>query len=71
MNPAVVNWKGCLSVRAAGDLASNTITVWEHWDSIESHDSYFAWRAERGDVDKYFLPLLGAAPSSQVLTSLF
>lgn len=45
--------KGYQEVNAYTDGADKThIVLLERWDSIEDHQSYSAWRAEKGDTEK-------------------
>ena len=44
---------GCngLTVHANQDSPNNVVVV-EDWDSREQYETYLAWRAERGDLEK-------------------
>ncbi len=57
---------GAELIRAAGDAEKKTVIVYEVWDKIESQQSYIAWRAERGDLDKLGA-LLREPPSLETL----
>ena len=45
---------GCngLTVHANQDNPNNVVVV-EGWDSREQYETYLAWRAERGDLEKW------------------
>lgn len=45
------------------------IILLEKWDARADHESYVAWRAERGDLEKLGA-LLVARPVSKFLTAL-
>ncbi|HUA77694.1 MAG TPA: hypothetical protein VMA86_08480 [Acetobacteraceae bacterium] len=68
--PDTVKRPGAELVRAAGNPASGTITLYEVWDRIESQQAYIAWRTERGDIAKLGA-LLREPPQIEQLTSLF
>ena len=61
---------GAQLIRAAGDPASGTVTLYEEWDRIESQQAYMAWRAERGDLAALGA-MLGEPPKVETLTLLF
>lgn len=61
---------GAELIRAAGDPATHTVHLYEVWDRIESQQSYFAWRAERGDLDRLGA-LLASPPEVRTLDNLF
>lgn len=61
---------GAQLIRAAGDPASGTVTLYEEWDRIESQTAYMAWRAERGDIAALG-PMLREPPKVEALTLLF
>jgi hypothetical protein len=39
--------QGVELIRAAGDAATQTVTIYEEWDRIEKQQAYMAWRSER------------------------
>ncbi len=61
---------GALLIRAAGDQATGTVTLFEEWDRIESHQAYMAWRTDRGDIAT-LVSLLREPPQVAQLASLF
>ena len=61
---------GAELIRAAGDPATGTVTIYEEWDRLESQQAYMAWRAERGDIAK-LVSLLREPPKIEQLAHLF
>lgn len=61
---------GAELIRAAGDPATGTVTLYEEWDRIESQQAYMAWRSERGDIAK-LVTLLREPPKVEKLVKLF
>jgi hypothetical protein len=61
---------GAELIRAAGDPATGTVTVYEEWDSAESHKAYTAWRASRGEIGS-FGQFLSEPLKLEQLTHLF
>ncbi len=43
---------GAELIRAGGDRGTETVTVFQIWDRIESRQAYIDWRAARGDLDR-------------------
>lgn len=68
--PDTVRFAGAELIRAAGDPAARTVTVYEVWDSVESHQAYTAWRGEQGDSARIGA-MLGAPPRLDHLSDLF
>ncbi|MDF1688683.1 MAG: antibiotic biosynthesis monooxygenase [Cycloclasticus sp.] len=63
-------YKGCQSiVVTSNDDDPLNIILLEKWDTRADHESYVAWRAERGDLEKLGA-LLVARPASKFLTAL-
>ena len=63
-------YKGCQNiVVTSNDDDPLNIVLLEKWDTRADHESYVAWRAERGDLEKLGA-LLVAAPASKYLTPL-
>lgn len=63
-------YKGCQSiVVTSNDDDPLNIVLFEKWDTRADHESYVAWRAERGDLEKMGA-LLAARPVSKFLTTL-
>jgi quinol monooxygenase YgiN len=58
--PDTRNKEGCQSVEVATNLddADNLVLV-ERWATRKHHENYFAWRQQRGDVDKLAEALAG------------
>ncbi|MFN3260559.1 MAG: putative quinol monooxygenase [Pikeienuella sp.] len=50
--PDTVAQPGAELIRAGGDRAAETVTVFQIWDRIESRQAYIDWRAARGDLDR-------------------
>jgi hypothetical protein len=61
---------GAELIRAAGDPGTQTVTIYEEWDRLESQQAYMAWRSERGDVAK-LVSMLREPPKIEPLTLLF
>jgi quinol monooxygenase YgiN len=61
---------GARLIRAAGNPATATITLYEEWDRIESQQTYMAWRTERGDIAT-LAAMLREPPLVEQLTLLF
>jgi quinol monooxygenase YgiN len=53
MLPDTAARPGAELIRAAGDPATGTVTVYEEWDSAESHKAYTAWRKARGEIGSF------------------
>jgi quinol monooxygenase YgiN len=68
--PDTVARPGAMLIRAAGNPATGTVTLYEEWDRIESQQAYMAWRADRGDIAT-LASLLREPPQVAQLTSLF
>lgn len=68
--PDTAAFAGAELIRAAGDDASKTVTVYEEWDKIESQQAYLGWRTERGDIDT-LVAMLREPPQIDVLTHIF
>jgi heme-degrading monooxygenase HmoA len=68
--PDTAAFKGAEMIRAAGDPVARTVTIYEVWDTAESHTAYTTWRGERGDSARLGA-MLGAAPTLQHLANLF
>lgn len=57
-------YKGCQSIIATSNEDNPlNIVLLEKWDSRADHESYIAWRTERGDLEKLGA-LLTAPPAS-------
>ncbi|MBV1899626.1 MAG: antibiotic biosynthesis monooxygenase [Cycloclasticus sp.] len=68
--PDTRSYKGCQSiVVTCNDDDPLNIVLLEKWDTRVDHESYIAWRAERGDLDKLGA-LLAAPPVSKFLLTL-
>lgn len=61
---------GAQLVRAAGDPATGTVTLYEEWDRIESQQDYMAWRTDRGEIAK-LVSMLREPPKVEQLVLLF
>ena len=61
---------GAELIRAAGDPATGTVTLYEEWDHLESQQAYMAWRTERGDIAK-LVSMLREPPKVEQLAQLF
>jgi len=63
-------YKGCQSVivTANQDNPLNLILI-EKWDSRADHESYFAWRGEKGDLAKLG-ELLASPPATTYLETV-
>jgi len=61
---------GAEVIRAAGNPETGTFTIYEQWDSVESHQAYRAWSAENRDPAK-LMSLLREAPGSEQLDYIF
>ncbi len=68
--PDTAAWPGAELIRAAGDPATGTVTVYEEWDRPESQQAYIAWRAQRGDLE-VLEAMLREPPSLEQQTLLF
>lgn len=68
--PDTVARPGARLIRAAGNPATGTITLYEEWDRIESQQAYLAWRTERGDIAT-LVAMLREPPLVEQLTLLF
>jgi quinol monooxygenase YgiN len=68
--PDTAAFAGAELIRAAGDPVARTVTIYEVWDSVESHQAYTAWRGEQGDSARIGA-MLGAPPRLDHLTNLF
>ncbi|HIG78955.1 MAG TPA: antibiotic biosynthesis monooxygenase [Cycloclasticus sp.] len=63
-------YKGCQSVVVtSNDDDPLNIVLLEKWDVRADHESYIAWRTERGDLEKLGA-LLTAPPASKYLTTV-
>jgi len=63
-------YKGCQSVVVTSDEDDiHNIVLLEKWDQRSDHESYMAWRTERGDIDK-LVSLLSSPPAVQYLTTI-
>lgn len=63
-------YKGCQSVVVTSDEDDrHHIVLLEKWDQRSDHESYMAWRTERGDLDKLF-SLLSSPPAVQYLATI-
>ena len=63
-------YKGCQSVVVTSDEDDiHNIVLLEKWDQRSDHESYMAWRTERGDIDK-LVSLLSSPPAVQYLTAI-
>ena len=63
-------YKGCQSVVVTSDEDDiHNIVFLEKWDQRSDHESYMAWRTERGDIDK-LVSLLSSPPAVQYLTAI-
>jgi len=68
--PDTRSYKGCQSiVVTCNDDDPLNILLLEKWDTRADHESYVAWRAERGDLEKMGA-LLAARPVSKFLKTL-
>jgi len=68
--PDTRSYKGCQSiVVTCNDDDPLNIVLLEKWDTRADHESYVAWRAERGDLEKMGA-LLAARPESKFLKTL-
>ncbi|MGB7219882.1 MAG: hypothetical protein WBD07_13875 [Vicinamibacterales bacterium] len=61
---------GAKLIRAAGDPATGTVTLYEEWDRPESQQAYMAWRTERGDLAK-LASMLREPPKIEQLALIF
>jgi len=61
---------GAELIRAAGNPETLTFTIYEQWDSVESHQGYRAWSAENRDP-AVLMSLLAEAPQSEQLEHIF
>lgn len=61
---------GAEIIRAAGDPATSTITIYEQWESVESHQGYRKWSTENRDPAK-LISMLREAPSSKQFEHVF
>jgi len=68
--PQTLQRPGCELLRAAGDRESSTFTIYEEWDSTESHQAYRKWSGENRDPSK-LVALLREAPTSVQLEHIF
>lgn len=68
--PDTAAFKGAELIRASGDPVARTVTVYEVWDTVESHTAYAAWRSEQGDSARLGA-MLGAAPTLEHQVNLF
>lgn len=50
--PDTAAFEGAELISCAGDAETNTITIWEKWDKLDSQKAYMGWRTDRGDIDK-------------------
>jgi len=63
-------YKGCQSIVVTNnDDDPLNVVLLEKWDTRADHESYVAWRAERGDLEKLGA-LLAAPPVSKFLATL-
>jgi len=63
-------FKGCQDVVVtSNDEDPLNIVLLEKWDVRANHESYMAWRADRGDLDKLGA-LLTAPPAVKYLTTV-
>ncbi len=63
-------YKGCQGVVVtSNDDDPLNIVLLEKWDVRADHESYMAWRAERGDLEKLGA-LLTAPPAVKYLTTV-
>ncbi|PCI70309.1 MAG: antibiotic biosynthesis monooxygenase [Piscirickettsiaceae bacterium] len=63
-------YQGCQNVTVTtneDDL--HNIVLLEKWDQRSDHESYMAWRTERGDIDK-LVALLSAPPAITYLETI-
>ncbi len=64
--PQTSKREGCLLLRAAGDPKTNIFTIYEEWDSIESHQAYREWSSQNRDPAA-LMAILREPPLSQQL----
>ena len=65
--PDTRTFKGCQSIIVTHNSDNpNNIVLLEQWDTRADHESYIAWRGERGDLEKLGA-LLMAPPESKYL----
>ena len=63
-------FQGCQSVVVTSNEDDiHNIVLLEKWDNRSDHESYMAWRTERGDIDK-LVALLSAPPAITYLASI-
>ena len=63
-------YKGCQSVVVTSNEDDvHNIALLEKWDQRSDHESYMAWRTERGDIDK-LVSLLLSPPAVRYLTTV-
>lgn len=68
--PDTRSYKGCQSiVVTCNDDDPLNIVLLEKWETRADHESYVAWRGERGDLKKLGA-LLTAPPASTFLSAL-
>jgi len=60
----------CQLIRAAGDPDTGTFTIYEEWDSVESHQAYRKWSGENRDPST-LVALLRDPPQSEQLEHIF
>jgi len=61
---------GCELLRGAGNPETSDFTIYEEWDSTESHQAYRKWSGENRDPAK-LVSLLREPPQSVQLEKIF
>jgi len=70
IGPQTAKRPGCELLRAAGDRETATFTIYEEWDTVESHQAYRKWSGENRDPAK-LMALLREPPLSEHLEHIF
>jgi quinol monooxygenase YgiN len=69
MVPGALAFDGCEGVTIYQNKDESTIILIEPWASRAHHETYLAWRTERGDLAALG-PMLTAPPSIRYLTGV-
>lgn len=68
--PDTRNYTGCQGVVVTSNEDDmHNIILLEKWNKRTDHESYLAWRTERGDIEK-LAALLSAPPTLTYLTTI-
>ncbi len=63
-------YKGCIGVTVTtNEDDPHNIVLLEKWEQRGDHESYIAWRTERGDIEK-LASLLSAPPAVSYLAAI-